>query len=266
MSAENYEASLRKVLVHEGGYSNDRNDPGGQTMWGITHWDYDAYRRINGLQPQDVRRMAVAERDAIYKKKYWTGSRCDELPSGVDYAVFDGAVNSGVAQSVKWMQRALGNVAVDGHVGDHTLLAANDADPGNLIRSICVQRRKFLQALRTFPTFGRGWMRRVNEVESSSVLMSDGHPYVEHEEPATDTGAKAATFDIARPSVEPGAATSATVATGGASALVQQAQDTLAPYSDAITAIKYVLIVLTFVGICFTIYSFWKTQKAQEVT
>ena len=117
-----------------------------------------------------VRRMTIADRDAIYRKKYWTGSRCDDLPAGVDYCVFDGSVNSGVAQSAKWLQRALG-VTVDGHIGDHTLLAAKDADHAALVRSICDQRMKFLRSLRTFPTFGKGWTRRVNDVRATALGM-----------------------------------------------------------------------------------------------
>jgi lysozyme family protein len=46
MSSENYESSLKRVLVHKGGYSNDMDDPGGATMWVITHIDYDAFRRL----------------------------------------------------------------------------------------------------------------------------------------------------------------------------------------------------------------------------
>ena len=114
--------------------------------------------------------MTIADRDAIYRKKYWTGSRCDDLPAGVDYCVFDGSVNSGVAQSAKWLQRALG-VTVDGHIGDHTLLAAKDADHAALVRSICDQRMKFLRSLRTFPTFGKGWTRRVNDVRATALGM-----------------------------------------------------------------------------------------------
>ena len=102
-----------------------------------------------------VRRMTIADRDAIYRKKYWTGSRCDDLPAGVDYCVFDGSVNSGVAQSAKWLQRALG-VTVDGHIGDHTLLAAKDADHAALVRSICDQRMEFAPLAADLPDLRQG--------------------------------------------------------------------------------------------------------------
>jgi lysozyme family protein len=265
MAAENYDASLKRVLVHEGGYSNDKNDPGGPTMWGITHIDYDAFRRLRGLETQDVRKMTKAECDAIYRKKYWTGSRCDDLPAGVDYCVFDGSVNSGVAQSAKWLQRALG-VTADGHIGDRTLLAAKEADAADLVRSICDQRMKFLRALRTFPTFGKGWTRRVSEVRAVSLGMVGDEP----EEIATpdqvQLGAKAARADISEPMVGQGTATAATAGTASASAVVQQVQEQLAPYSETLTAIKYALIACALVGLGFTIYAIWKASRVREVS
>src|SRR5215471_7794074 len=160
MSAENFKPSLRRVLAREGGYSNDPDDGGGPTMWGITHRDYDADRRLRGLEPRDVRQMAPQERDEIYYRKYWAGAHCDDLPAGVDYCVFDGSVNSGVAQAAKWLQRALG-VKVDSHIGDHTVVAAANADPHEVIHAICEQRRAFLRSLRNFWKFGKGWLRRV---------------------------------------------------------------------------------------------------------
>lgn len=265
MTSENYEASLRRVLKHEGGYSNDAGDPGGPTMWGITHIDYDAFRLLRGLPIQDVRKMTVAERDAIYRKKYWTGSRCDDLPSGIDYCVFDGSVNSGVAQSAKWLQRALG-VTADGHIGDHTLLAAKDADHSDLVRSICDQRLRFLQSLKTFKRFGKGWTTRVNDVRATALAMvGDGT-----EEIATPdqvkAGAKASKADLEEPVVSQGTATASTAATASGSAVVQQLQDQLAPFSDTLTAIKYALMVCAVIGLGFTIYSIWKTNHLKAVS
>jgi lysozyme family protein len=259
----NFAASLKRVLVHEGGYSNDKADPGGATMWGITHIDYDAYRKRKGLATQSVRAMTTTERDDIYRNKYWVGARCGELPDGVDYVVFDGAVNSGVAQSAKWLQRALG-VTADGHIGDITLQAADEAHPDSLIHSMCDQRRTFLRNLKTFKTFGKGWMRRVDEVESTAVGMV--HPDAPAEVLGnTDISAKARRADIAEPAVDQATATSGTVAAGGASALVQQIQTTLAPYSDTLTAIKYALIAVTLIGLCFTVYAMIRAKRLKEV-
>jgi hypothetical protein len=116
-----------------------------------------------------VRRMTIAERDAIYRKKYWTGSRCDDLPAGVDYCVFDGSVNSGVTQS--------GN-------GCSVRLASRWTAISETILCWCKGRRscgvgavdlrpadEFLRSLRTFPTFGKGWTRRVNDLRATALGM-----------------------------------------------------------------------------------------------
>jgi lysozyme family protein len=233
-------------------------------MWGITHFDYDAFRKLRGLDPQDVRKMTVAERDAIYRKKYWTGSRCDDLPSGVDYCIFDGSVNSGVSQSVKWLQRALG-VTADGHIGDHTLLAAKEADHAQLVRSICDQRLRFLQSLRTFKTFGKGWTRRVNDVRTVGLSMAGEEAEAIASPEQIMAGAKASKSDLSEPLVGQGTAVGGTVATSTGASIIQQVQSTLAPYSDTLTAIKYALIAAAVLGLCFTIYSMWKSNKLNEV-
>lgn len=265
MASENYESSLKRVLVHEGGYSDDAADPGGATMWGITHIDYDAFRRLRGLPPQDVRHMTISERDAIYRKKYWTGARCDGLPAGVDYCVFDGAVNSGVSQSVKWLQRAL-EITADGHIGDQTLLAAKEADPAQLVRSICDQRQRFLQSLRTFKTFGKGWTRRVSDVRTAGLAMAGEYASSTASRDQVEAGAKASKADQAEPMVSQGTATATTAATASGSAVVQQVQDQLAPFSDALTAVKYILMACAVIGLGFTIYSIWKSNQIKAVS
>lgn len=163
MSAANYKPSLALVLAHEGGYVNHPKDPGGATNKGITQKVYDAYRSLGGRKRQSVRLIDNIEVEDIYKKNYWRLVRGDSLPTGLDYAVFDFAVNSGVSRAVRYMQRVVG-VADDGVIGDITLEAVYSAarkDEESLIATLCANRVIFLQGLKTFPTFGRGWMRRV---------------------------------------------------------------------------------------------------------
>ncbi|MGJ4928160.1 glycoside hydrolase family 108 protein [Bradyrhizobium sp. HKCCYLS2038] len=266
MATGNFERSLRRVLGSEGQYSNHPDDPGGATMWGITKRDYDAFRKRKGLPPRDVRLMTVAERDEIYRGKYWNGSRCDEVPDGIDYCLFDGSVNSGVAQSVKWMQRALG-VKDDGHIGDHTLLAASQADADDVISAMCQQRRAFMRSLKTFKVFGKGWIRRVDLVEhvaSSMAVPGLGDDHIPHVRVA-DGGAKAQDTQIDRPVIDPAPATAATTTAAAAAATVQTIQEQLSPFSDVLSAIKYVLVACAVVGILITIYSTWKSTKLKAV-
>lgn len=171
MAAKNFEASLALVLKHEGGFSNHPRDPGGATMRGVIQRVYDAYRKRKGRAKRSVRNITDDELQEIYRDQYWTAIKGDALPRGVDYCVFDGAVNSGPVQSVKWLQRALG-VKADGMIGMVTLGAVDaHKDKKALVRSICGKRMSFLQALKHWPVFRKGWSRRVAEVERDALKM-----------------------------------------------------------------------------------------------
>lgn len=191
-----FSASLKRVLVHEGGFSNHPRDPGGVTLEGVIQRVYDGYRVRKGLPKKPLTSLMRGtaewnkERNEIYKLQYWDVCRCDELPAGVDYAVFDGAVNSGPAQAAKWLQRALKVAQIDGAVGEATLAKARAADPVALVGNICDQRMAFLQSLKTWSTFGPGWTRRVNEVRKAGVAMANGDkkPAPPTELPAEATG------------------------------------------------------------------------------
>lgn len=156
----NFERSLKLVLKHEGGFVNHPKDPGGATNKGITQSVYDNWRRARGLAPRSVRQIVMDEVRAIYKAEYWDRSACDSLPAGVDYCVFDFSVNSGVSRSVRMLQRVSG-VGVDGIAGPQTINKANAMDPVHLITEICNRRFAWMQTLKTFAHFGRGWRRRV---------------------------------------------------------------------------------------------------------
>lgn len=161
---DNFDKSLQWVLAHEGGYVNHPADPGGATNQGVTQRVYSAYRRRQGLGSRSVRHLETAERDAIYRRQYWDRVSGDELPAGVDYAVFDFAVNSGVSRAAKFLQRIVG-VEADGVIGVVTLEAVDTfvaaRDAAALITALCDRRWAWLKTLRTYRTFGRGWTRRV---------------------------------------------------------------------------------------------------------
>ncbi|MFG1371476.1 glycosyl hydrolase 108 family protein [Xanthobacter oligotrophicus] len=174
MARENFEAALAAVLVHEGGYSNHPDDPGGPTMKGIIKRVYDDYRRSKGLPIRDVRKITKAEIEDIYKTRYWDLSRCDDLPTGLDYVVFDGAVNSGVGQAAKWLQRALG-VEVTAKVNASTIKAAQQvSDVDAVVTDVQNRRFAMLKGLRTWPVFGKGWGRRVTEVRRLGLALAAG--------------------------------------------------------------------------------------------
>jgi len=164
----NFEKALALVLEHEGGWVNHPKDPGGATMKGVTQAVYDAYRKLRGRGVQSVKLISEEELRAIYKFQYWDKVQGDFLPVGVDYAVFDFAVNSGVSRAAKYLQAVLG-VAQDGQIGAKTLAAITS--PANTINALCDRRMGFLRNLKTFLTFGKGWTRRVQGVRAHALEM-----------------------------------------------------------------------------------------------
>ncbi len=173
MAASSYDEALRRLLVHEGGYSNHPSDPGGPTNFGITIFDYRKYTMPDAAAA-DMRAMKVDEAKAIYRAKYWDAQRCGELPAGVDFAIFDYGVNSGIGRSGKVLRRLLGLSDASSVVNDEVVRAARAADARRLIVDICDERLRFLHALKTWPVFGAGWGRRVAEVKAAALAMAAG--------------------------------------------------------------------------------------------
>ena len=166
-----YDICLPLLLAHEGGYTNHPSDPGGPTNFGITIFDYRKYVKP-AASATDVRAMTLDEAKQIYRLRYWDAQRCDELPAGLDYAVFDFGVNSGIARSAKALRRLLGLPDRAGTMGDDVIATARAADAAALVAEICDERLRFLRALRTWPVFGRGWGRRVSEVKATALAMA----------------------------------------------------------------------------------------------
>tara|TARA_R110000868_G_scaffold411283_2_gene702847 strand:- start:120147 stop:120809 length:663 start_codon:yes stop_codon:yes gene_type:complete len=157
---KNYELIQSWIGLSEGGYVHHPDDPGGATDRGITQGAFDAWNRMHGQPLRQVRGISKAEAEAIIAHQYLDKVGADLLPTGLDYCVGDYAVNSGVAQAAKELQRVLG-VSVDGIVGAQTLAAANGADVEAVIAALCARRMRFLRGLRTWRTFGAGWSVRV---------------------------------------------------------------------------------------------------------
>jgi lysozyme family protein len=106
----------------------------------------------------------------LYRTKYWDKIKGDELPSGVDYIVFDAAINSGPGRAAKWLQECVGTQP-DGAIGPMTIKATESIVKADLINMYCDKRLEFLKALPTWDTFGKGWGRRVEEVRAAALEM-----------------------------------------------------------------------------------------------
>lgn len=147
----NFDLAFDKLIGHEGGYVNDARDPGGETKFGISKRSYPT---------EDIAGMTLMHAREIYRRDFWDAIRADEMPDAVRFDLFDAAVNSGVRQSIRWLQRSA-NVIDDGVIGPKTLLAVRIADPQRLSRRFNGHRLQYMASLGTWSTYGRGWARRI---------------------------------------------------------------------------------------------------------
>jgi lysozyme family protein len=167
---ENFPQCFALVLKNEGGYVDNPADPGGATNLGCTKAVWEQYVG-HSVTKDDIKALTPNDVMPLYKAKYWDTIKGDDLPEGVDYAVFDFAINSGPSRAAKALQSVLGVTPVDGQIGPATLAACETANPRDVATAVCEARLAFLQTLPTYDTFGRGWSRRVSEVEESAFKM-----------------------------------------------------------------------------------------------
>jgi len=167
---ENFAEALQAVLKHEGGFVNHPSDPGGMTNLGCTKavWEEHCGHPVD---EKVMRALTPADVAPLYKRKYWDKIKGDELPDGVDYVVFDCAINSGPGRAAKFLQMCVG-VDADGGIGPKTLASVNTFDPKELINDYSKRRLSFLMDLPTWGTFGKGWSRRVLEVQETGLDMA----------------------------------------------------------------------------------------------
>lgn len=146
----NYDVAFDRIMGHEGGYVNNPADPGGETKWGISKRSYP-HLEIASLTREDAK--------AIYYRDFW-GKVGGMLTPGVMYQVFDAAINHGAGNATRMLQRAVG-VADDGHWGPLSNAAYHAMENNDRLFRFLAERGEFMAKLSTFPTFGRGWVRRI---------------------------------------------------------------------------------------------------------
>ena len=165
----NFDKCMSMLLSHEGGYVNHPSDPGGMTNLGVTKRTYDEYHGTD-VTEDEMRALTKADVEPIYRRNYWNRCRCQDLPSGVDWAVFDFAVNAGTGRAAKALQQAV-EVEQDGSIGPLTLMKVKKVPVENIINRTAVYREQFYRSLKTFDTFGRGWLRRNDETREQALDM-----------------------------------------------------------------------------------------------
>ena len=249
MAASSYDEALRRLLIHEGGYTNHPSDPGGPTNFGITIGDYRRYVKSDATAA-DVRAMRIEDAKAIYRAKYWNALRCDQLPAGLDYALFDYGVNSGTGRAAKVLQRTL-SFPDDGRMTDALLAAVRKRAAGDLVAQVCDERLAFLKRLKTWPVFGTGWGRRVAEVRAVGLAMANGTPLPARGKSVPGKGAVPISKTAQR-------GTAGGIVAGGAGAAQQAHQAGVRP------AIVMVILVIA-VGLAAAGWLWWRwLQKHQQ--
>jgi lysozyme family protein len=146
-----FDEAFALLIGHEGGYVNHPSDPGGETRFGISKRAYPTL---------DIRALSLDQAKAIYRRDYWTAAGCDRIQGPVRFDLFDMAVNSGVTQAIQTLQRAIG-VADDGLTGPATLLALSRCNDSAVQARFNGARLEMMTNLATWPTFGRGWAKRI---------------------------------------------------------------------------------------------------------
>lgn len=169
-----FERAMPVVFRWEGGYVDHPKDPGGATNFGITHQSLAAWRK-QPVTKADVRALTKEEAAQIYRARFWAPVRGDDLPVGVDLVTFDAAVNSGPARGARWTQAAA-RVAQDGWIGPLTLAALRTMDAASIIKDATDRRLSFVQSLRTWSTFGRGWARRIGDIRATALSWAGQQP------------------------------------------------------------------------------------------
>ena len=174
MTVTNAEKAISFILTHEGGYVDHPSDPGGATNKGITIATFRKYIKPGGTK-EDLRKLTTDQAIVVYKRQYWDRVMGDSLPSGVDYAVADFAVNSGPSRAAKYLQAIVG-VSQDGRIGPATLAAVAGYGDAAVIKQLCDNRLAYMKRIRhrktkelLWKTFGGGWQRRVDDVRSVSL-------------------------------------------------------------------------------------------------
>ena len=165
-----FKECLALVLKSEGGYINDSRDSGGMTNLGVTKRVWEEYtgheadeKIMRGLTPEKVA--------PLYEQRYWRPTYCEVLPRGLDLLIFSMGINAGTGRCVKLLQSSIGCVA-DGVIGPRTMELIKSANVADLIRKYSEARREYYRSLKNFPTFGKGWLVRVDREESEALNMA----------------------------------------------------------------------------------------------
>ena len=167
----NFNQCFEWLLINEGGYVNNPEDTGGETNLGVTKKTYLNYCEKNNITPKDMHDLTKQDVEPIYRTEYWDAIMGESLPSGLDWSLFDFAVNSGPARASEYIQDSV-SVKPDGDIGPVTLAAIATHETDTLIKDIYERRQRFYESLSTFKVFGKGWTKQDKHTEEQAFQLA----------------------------------------------------------------------------------------------
>ena len=169
MTALVWETAKKLTLKIEGDFQNDPRDKGNWTGGDVGKGELKGTKygiSAAAFPHEDIKNLTKERAEYLFKKMYWDKSKCDFLPDPLSIAVFDYAINSGVPQAIKDLQRCL-YVTVDGIIGNQTIGAANRIPVRKVLENYINRRREFVIELSEKPKYRQyrnGWVFRVGEI------------------------------------------------------------------------------------------------------
>lgn len=177
-----FEIALSHTLKLEGGWSDHKDDPGGQTNRGITLRTFiDAQKKtiipvIKTDQVAALKNIADENLQAIYFHLYWQKAYCYLFPPAIALMMFDAAVNHGPSRAIRFFQQAI-IAGADGEIGPQTLSLYPQKTPEEILARLTEVRRQFYLNNKQFPVFGKGWLNRLETI-SNHARLSLNHPVI----------------------------------------------------------------------------------------
>jgi lysozyme family protein len=173
MSAD-FQTAYQLMIVHEGGYVNDPDDPGGETYKGVArkiHSKWSGWTTIDLLKRQagfpanldkdNELQEAISE---FYRVTFWDKINGDLFANqDVANSIFDFGVNAGVATSASLAQLVVG-VKADGVIGPVSVKAFNDFDADHFLAAFTVAKiARYVNIVKKRPSSRKyfyGWVLR----------------------------------------------------------------------------------------------------------
>lgn len=264
---ENYQEAYRLIRLKEGGVSNRSKeaDPGGLTKWGVTQATYDNFRKSKGSVTKAVTHMTEEECSLIYEREYAKPIRFNELPSGVDYFLFDTAIHSGTTRASKLLQRALG-VAQDGRIGVQTLSALNSRmnHPEAFLKELYDTRMAFMKSLKNWKHNANGWTNRLKFVHKNALSMALKRPILVADavEPNTSSKAEGEQTLVASISDSTRSKAAVTGALGLVTSVATEVGDAVGATTSLFSFTKYAALIGLLVALGAFIYIIYRRSKS----